>query len=237
MKKTLIESFALGTAGVVLCLGCQSGVPGGSGMSTPPIAAKTPAFEHATELETYLTSVCGFMLEPPNDAKFGYTRVQPMGIHATRTDQVKGYAEVEKLTSEFAIRTFVIGTKRPQPNLSKTPGARFTIPPNPKLDASTVSMNEVLADESNYFSTNLMQVKNPQPYEPDLVDAVLNLKPILDAKNPDIYVQPIMVGGVKGNLMVKAVRPPDKACLACHGNIKPGQPIGYAIATIWKKKT
>ena len=201
-----------------------------------PKLTKLVPFEHDKELDTYLNSVCGFLLEIPKDGRFGYSRVEPVGLHATRTEKMKGYGDVQKLSAEYTIRTFVVGTKKPQSNLPSSPGLYYKIPPNPKLEASPVRMNEVLADQYKYFSSNLMQVRNPQPYEPELVDAVLKLKPILDAKGYDNYSEPITVKGIKGNLMSKSVRAPDDSCLRCHADLKPGKPIGYAMAMIWKKK-
>jgi hypothetical protein len=125
------------------------------------------------------------MLEAPNDGKFGYTRVQPMGIHATRSNLVKGYDEVEKLSKDYVIRTFVVGTKKPTE--ANIPKSYFDSPSSPKLDLSPVRMNEVVADKYKYFSASHIHFDNSQPFEAELVDAVLVLKPILDATGYDDY--------------------------------------------------
>lgn len=197
--------------------------------------SKTTAFLHEKEIDTYLTSVKGFLLEMPTNGKFGKSRLDPFVNHATKTTQVKGYDEVQRLTNDFTIRTFVIGSKKPILKRSDRTVTIHLRPPIPKLDSSSVRLSEALADQYKSFLTMSLNFDPRVPFEPEIVGAVLRLKPMLDEKGYDTYSEPIKVNGVMGNLLVKAVRAPSNECLSCHTNIKPGQPIGYAMATIWKK--
>ena len=238
----------------------------------PPPVSKVSPFDHDKEIDFYLSSVKGFLLEMPMDKRFGVTRVEPLANHFKATQSVKGYAEVQSLIKDHAIRTFVIGTKKPNEVNNSTWQSAHLLDPRklkeivagmkpkqakedlirrnellaedikgvnpPKLVSSTVRMREVLSDQYKRISADRFYVKEPQKsFEPEIVDAVLKLKPMLDAKGYDTYSEPITVNGIKGNLMAKAVRPPTKACLSCHTDVKTGQPIGYAMATIWKKKS
>ena len=274
------SSFLLSASTIIAFLGITSCAPksqerdisskdsDSNKILAPGENSKTTAFLHDKEIDTYLTSVKGFLLEMPNDKIFGGSRIEPIAKHFSRASAVKGYSEVQNLTGEFAIRTFVIGTKKPNEVNVNTPNpgypsdpkklAAITVKMNPavlknfkilmeasaegfrrinpkKLVASSVRMKEVVADEYKLLSADRKYVRiQAQVIEPELVDAVLKLKPMLDEKGYDTYSEPIKVNGVMGNLMAKAVRAPNNECLKCHANIKPGQPIGYAMATIWK---
>ena len=237
---------------------------------TPPVSKVSP-FDHDKEIDVYLSSVKGFLLEMPNDKRFGFSRVVPVAKHVSPALEVRGYREVQNLTKDHVIRTFVLGTKKPNEVNNPTWQSAHLLDPKklkalaagmklkqvkedlirrnellaedikrvnpPKLVSSTIRMREVLSDQYKRISADRFYVREPQKsFEPEIVDAVLKLKPMLDAKGYDTYSEPITVKGIKGNLMAKAVRPPTKACLSCHTDVKTGQPIGYAMAIIWKKK-
>ena len=107
MKKTLIESFALGTAGVVLCLGCQSVVPSASGPTTPPTGVKKPDFEHAKEVDDYLVAVRKFMLVAPRDGRFAETRVAHFREGVKH--EINGYKNMEQIGKDNNFMSFVVG--------------------------------------------------------------------------------------------------------------------------------
>ena len=206
-------------------------------MSSKPIRivinnSKVSPFDHDKEIDAYLSSVKEILLEQPTDGRFGAGRLVYFSTHGRNSKYLDGYGDIQKLVPNYMIRTLIIGNTKPQPKTNVVSAADKVVLQNTKLNSSAIRIVEVLENGRDFIMPSSL---TPVQLEPEIVDAVLKLKPILDEKGYDTYSEPISVKGVMGNLMVKAVRAPSNECLSCHTNIKPGQPIGYAMATIWKK--
>ncbi len=233
MKEALIKSLALGTAGMVLCYGCQSGVPSAAGPTTPPTSVSKPVFEHPKEVDDYLVAVRKFMLVAPRNGRFAETRVANFrdGIK----HEIGGYQAMDQIGKDNDFMSFVVGIS-PEMFVSKV-----THPAGqPNHGRQPSQLVEMISGPGHIRVGDIHSVINHEPrglestMRKDAVAVIEKLQPTLAKEKNENFAQEMTVANKPAWVIAKSVVAPDKSCYSCHSNVKEGVPIGHVVAVIWK---
>ncbi len=198
--------------------------------ATIKVVSGPPKAPHQAEVENYLEAMRGYLETPPRDGVFGGDRIPT--LHGKESEEISAYKDVQKLEGDIKLRSAVVGL-RPDKDLKEMAkiAADTGQKAKPLTPLDSIRLTDVhyvgLESEESYAATERWDADSKM-----IQQFAIDIR----KKGVDSLTKDVMIKGVPGWIVGKAVHASVNSCYNCHANIKKGDPIGYTVALYSKAK-